>query len=457
MGIASKQVDSPLLQRSGKRGHYPTPRRSPDKPAISSAPSRWVKLHRQILALIIATFLWVPSLHLMYAGSGARFVGGQTSHLTPALSLERSGGLALRPSLSPTAQALLAWQIHVLDTPSLRGQQRAAMRKSNPEWDFMGRTYLVWALGNIALRDPSRKQACLAQMDSLIDDTVALERERGLYYFLMPYAQNDEFVQRPAGSQFVDGETALMLGMRRIVEEKPAYKVLQQALVNRIIGRMTASRPTVSAESYPDECWTFCNVVALDAVKTEDYLDGTDHTALFHAWLTYAHAHLIDTRTGLLISAYTTDGDPIYGPEGSSIWMVCHGLDLIDPAFAKDQYVRARRTLVASAAGFTYAREWPPAWRGSNLIDSGVVLPGLDASPGSTGMALLAAATFHDRTLLNGLAATMDFAAFPIHAHVPETNSDGLHYAAGNQVSDAVFLYASVLGPMWDKIAARHH
>jgi len=319
------------------------------------------------------------------------------------------------------------------------------MRASNPEWDFMGRTYVVWALADIALREPARKPACLVTMDALIDRTLADEQSHGMYYFLMPYARRGDFVQQPAGSQFVDGEIALMLGVRRIVEEKPEYARLQRERVRRIVDRMRHS-PTLSAESYPDECWTFCNLVALDAVKTEDFLDGADHSALFRDWITLAHRRLVDPRTGLLISAYTLDGGPIYGPEGSTIWMAAHSLDLIDPPFARDQYERARRQLGGSLAGFGYAREWPPAWRGSNVIDSGVVVPGVDISPGSTGMAFLGAATFGDRRYLESLARTLDYAAFPVD------DAGGLSFAAGNQVGDAVLLYSSVLGPTWDKI-----
>jgi hypothetical protein len=147
-----------------------------------------------------------------------------------------------------------------------------------------------------------------------------------------------------------------------------------------------------------------------------------------------------------LISAYTRDGELIYGPEGSSIWFVCHMLDVVDPAFASDQYARAKRVLKGSIGGFDYARENPRGLHGSNAIDSGVVVPGIDVSAGSTGMAFLAASTFGDREFLDGLASTMDFGGFPVEG------KDGLRYAAGNQVSDAVFLYASTMGPVWERL-----
>jgi hypothetical protein len=233
------------------------------------------------------------------------------------------------------------------------------------------------------------------------------------------------------------------------VQEKPAYGVLQRKLVAVMVDRMERS-PTLSCESYPNECWTFCNACALAAIATSDRLDGTDHSAFFRRWVDNAKAHLTDKKTGLLISAYTLDGKTIYGPEGSTIWFVCHMLDVVDPAFARNQYERAKRELKASVGGFDYAREHPAHQSGTNAIDSGVVLPGLDISAGSTGMALLAASTFGDTDFVDGVASTMEFGGFPVD------DDRGLHYEAGNQVSDAVFAYASTMGPMWKRVREGH-
>jgi len=75
-----------------------------------------------------------------------------------------------------------------------------------------------------------------------------------------------------------------MLGMRCMVEDKPAYRVDLDRRIKEIIKRMEAS-PSLSAESYPDECWSFCNLTALSAIRVSDYLDGTDHGELIRRWL----------------------------------------------------------------------------------------------------------------------------------------------------------------------------
>jgi hypothetical protein len=79
-------------------------------------------------------------------------------------------------------------------------------------------------------------------------------------------------------------------------------------------------------------------------------------------------------------------------------------------------------------------------------VDSGMVVPGLGVSAGSSGMAFIAASSFHDWHFLQALVATLDMAAFP------SRQNGRLKYCASNQVGDAALLYASVLGPLWESI-----
>ena len=157
----------------------------------------------------------------------------------------------------------------------------------------------------------------------------------------------------------------------------------------------------------------FCNSAALAAVRMSDRLDGSDHTAFFRRWLQRAKEKLVDPGTGLLVSSFTLDGQPKDGPEGSSIWMTAHCLQLIDEEFAADQYRRARKELGREVLGFAYAREWPASWVGPEDVDSGPVVPVLGVSAGSSGLAFLGARAFDDRAYFRGLQASVDFAAFP--------------------------------------------
>jgi len=179
-----------------------------------------------------------------------------------------------------------------------------------------------------------------------------------------------------------------------------------------------------------------------------EVLDGADHSAFFEKWLTTAKTKLIHKETGLLISAFTYNGVPTEGPEGSSIWMIAHCLQLIDPDFAADQYRRAKEQLAGDFLGFSYAREWPASWQAMEDIDSGPIVPGLEASTGSSGLALLGDSSFNDDPWLSSLIGSLNFMGFPMR------DGENLRYAASNQVGDAVLLYALVHGPLWQRINA---
>jgi hypothetical protein len=387
--------------------------------------SRMKKILVGLAALVVAAIVWLPCLHLLFT--------------RPLSDFRQDQGL------SPKARQLAARHLQLWTDPALRERELQKMRASNAEWDFMGRSYLVWSLANMALRDPASKALYLQTMDQIIDETLRLEKQEGMYFFLMPYAKERHYLVQPAHSLFLDGEIALMLAARRAVEEKPEYKPLLTGRVNAIVERFQKSRRML-LESYPDECWMFDHCVALDAIKMADCLDGSDHSALIHNWLAMARQKLVDSKSGLLISSFMEDGTPLDGPEGSTIWMVAHGLQLLDEDFARDQYQRARKELGEITLGFGYAHEWPKSWKGEADVDSGPIIPVFEISAGSSGMAFIGASTFDDGKFLMSLAATLDFAAFPSRTH------GRLKYCASNQVGDAALLYAATLGPLWQKV-----
>jgi hypothetical protein len=386
--------------------------------------SRLKRVGKGLTALGLAATIWIPTLHFFFA----REVGNFT----------RPGGL------SPKAKQLAARHLQLWTDPVLRQKELDRMRASNAEWDFMGRTFLVWSLAEMSLRNPSEKAEYLQTIDRIIAETLQLEEKNGMFFFLMPYARVCPYVMQPPRSLFLESEIALMMGVRRMVEEKIEYRPLMRERIDLMESRMRRG-PVLCAESYPDECWLFDQSVALAAMKLADCLDGSDHSAFQRQWLDVAKQKLVDRKTGLLISSFTVDGQALDGPEGSSIWLVSHCLRLVDENFARDQYRRARKELGRKLAGFAWSREWPPSWVGEMDVDSGPVIPVLEISAGASGMAFIAASSFQDADYLAALAATLDFSAFP------SVQGGRLKYCASNQVGDAALLYASVLGPLWEK------
>lgn len=400
----SRQTPAPSLARTGRR------------------------IGLGLAALAVAAGLWIPNVHWLYRPD-------VNAHLVPA-------------GLPPRTEELAARQLRLWLDPQARAGEIRRMRASNAEWDFMGRTFLVLSLANLSLRDPARAAACAPVMDAILDETLRLERERGMYVFLMDYARAGRFVGKPARSLFVDGEIALMLAARRLVAERAEYRPLLHDRLAAMIAAMRQSR-VLLAESYPDECWMFDHATALAAMRAADALDGTDHRPFLREWLALAREKHTHPATGLLCSSLTTDGGVSDGPEGSTIWWVAHALQVVDRPFAADQYARAKRELIREVGGFAYGREWPVSWQGPMDIDSGPIIPGLQASAGSSGLAFVGAAAFGDRALLRQLLGSVYLAGFPVR------QGGQLRFCASNQVGDAVLLYALTLGPLWQEIERR--
>src|SRR5690606_19723663 len=255
--------------------------------------------------------------------------------------------------------------------------------------------FLVLALANHALSTPGERARDLALVDEILEETLALEDELGQAHFLMGYVRDGTFVDESGRSVFVDGEIAMMLAARQRVEVSERWREPLEARVAVVSAQMMRGE-VMSAESYPDECWTFCNTLALAAIRTSDSVTGEDHGDLLRGWARMARRRLTDPETGMLVSSFRRDGTHLDGPEGSSIFMVAHALTVVDPALARDQYRRAREHLGVSFLGFGWAREWPASWVGPMDIDSGPIVPIVEASAGASGTALLGAATFGD-------------------------------------------------------------
>jgi hypothetical protein len=383
------------------------------KPGLAVA--RWAG------CFVLATVTWLASLHLWFsrdpADLRARLAARQIALWEP------SGSAALTAA-----------------TESLRAR--------NPEWDLMGRMFTVLALANLIEREPARADSYLHTIDTIIDRTEQDAEASGPYHFLLPYGRERPFVYKLQRSLFVDGELAMMLAVRQLVRFDPARRYRTGIWVERAIAQIEAA-PALFGESYPDEVWVFCNAVALAAIRIHDETEGAPqrHRPLFDRWIASARKHIVDASTGILASKVGYDGSVREGPEGSTIWLVSAMLRVVDDGFARDQYTRARAALGRTFAGFGWAREWPAGHTAREDIDSGPTVPVVGANAGSSGLALVAAAAFGDRELLNGLVTSLAFAGFPIDG--------GARFAAGNHCADAVILYALSSGPLWRRLGVQ--
>src|SRR6185295_10784311 len=89
---------------------------------------------RGSLAFVLALAIWLPCLHLFFR--------------KPLSNFYQENGI------SPKARQLAARHLQLWTDPKLRQAELKKMRGSNAEWDFMGRSFLVWSLANMGLREP---------------------------------------------------------------------------------------------------------------------------------------------------------------------------------------------------------------------------------------------------------------------------------------------------------------
>lgn len=143
-------------------------------------------------------------------------------------------------------------------------------------------------------------------MDDVICGTLRDEAAFDHKHFLPGYAAIAPFVDPDARSLFVDGEVVMVLAARDLVEPAPAYRAEARLRADGIERSMRRS-PSLSGESYPDQCWTFCNTTALAALIMHDRVSRADRSDLApRTWVSYATQHLIERDTGLLVSSIRT-------------------------------------------------------------------------------------------------------------------------------------------------------
>lgn len=366
-----------------------------------------------------------------------------------ATSVTHAGDRAKAIPAQKHRDRLLLHQWSLWDHPEKLARARQSLRSANPEYDFMWRTFFVLSLVNIALKEKDQTSTHLTVIDRIIASTVAEEKAHGQTHFLLPYAKTKPYLQQPQRSLFIDSEIALMMGARRLLKENPALVKPMQRRIEQIKRQMQSS-PMLSAESYPNEVWMFDNTNALVALRMAEVLDGQDHGALIEAWIQKAQHHFVDKTTGVLVSSITWEGQFLDGPEGSTIWLCATNLLLLDPKMGRTQYKRAKQELAGSLWGYAFAREWPKSWRGHNDIDSGPIVPVVDASPSSSGFAILAATAFDDQAYLTSLVDALGIANTVLQI------DPALATMADNPLGNAVILYGLSSGPLWQAIRDRY-
>src|SRR5258705_115077 len=107
--------------------------------------SRRERILKGVAALVLAAGILLACIHFLFSKNLFKF--------------RRPAGLSTK------AEQLAARNLQLWTEPESRKRELDRMRASNAEWDFMGRTFLVWSFAEMGLRKPEGKAEYLKAMD----------------------------------------------------------------------------------------------------------------------------------------------------------------------------------------------------------------------------------------------------------------------------------------------------
>jgi hypothetical protein len=164
--------------------------------------------------------------------------------------------------------------------------------------------------------------------------------------------------------------------------------------------------------AYPGQAWPVDSTVAMASLRLYDTLLPARFASTVDRWLRGVRQRL-DPRTGLIPHRVDLDtGDPVEVARASSQSVIQRFLIDVDPAFAREQYLRFRDNYVVSPLGLGPAvREYPDGVDGPADVDSGPLPLGVSLS--ATVVSIGAAQVQGDAPLAEALANYGELAGLP--------------------------------------------
>ncbi|HEU4423478.1 MAG TPA: hypothetical protein VFR67_13185 [Pilimelia sp.] len=165
--------------------------------------------------------------------------------------------------------------------------------------------------------------------------------------------------------------------------------------------------------AYPGQAWPVDSTVAMASLRLHDTLLPARFADTARRWL-HGVRQRLDPHTGLLPHRVDpSTGTPIEVARGTSQSILQRFLIEVDPAFARQQYLRFRDRYVASPLGLGPAvREYPDGMAGPADVDSGPLPLGVSLS--ATVVTIGAAQVQGDAPLAAALANYGELAGVPI-------------------------------------------
>lgn len=243
----------------------------------------------------------------------------------------------------------------------------------------------------------------------------------------------------PRGHAAYLGYLNLLLGLLRELEPSTPHAELNDR-ISAALARRFAAAPQGLIATYPGELYPVDNSAGIASLAVHARATGAGPPPAVAAWVARVRASYLDPQTGLLIQAvHPASGQALDAPRGSGSGLAAYFLAYADPALSRDLYRAIDAQLSERFLGFGVVKEYPATVPGGwGDIDSGPLILGYSVS--ATGFTLAGARIHGDPAAFARLYAT----AWLFGA--PTLGADGLRYAAGGPLGDAL-LFALMSAP----------
>jgi hypothetical protein len=217
----------------------------------------------------------------------------------------------------------------------------------------------------------------------------------------------------PAYGIFFRGWTNWLRGAILSVQPGDPVQTQRFAEDSAALGAAFDATTSPFLPAYPGQAWPVDSTVAVASLRLHDRLLPARFTGTVERWLGQTRAHL-DPRTGLIPHRVdSATGDPLDGARGSSQSLILRFLVDVDPAFAREQYLRFRDRYVVRPLGLGPAvREFPDGVRGAADVDSGPLPLGVSFS--ATVVTIGTAQVNGDARLAAALANVVEVGGVPV-------------------------------------------
>jgi len=303
------------------------------------------------------------------------------------------------------------------------------------EWALYTCSMTAAALVNIGLQYPMQKECAVENIAKIIEIALSPDIRR---YDRMRWDEDplDGYSDMNSHLSYLSHLAWMMGGYKQLGGDDRYDKLYHE--VCETMNRRILQSPNLNLPTYPDECiYVPDMLVAIVALTNYSQMYQGKYDEVVRQWLTMAKSKWIDRETGLLVSFLPND-DYLQNEEwpvkGSYSALNCYYLTFIDPAFAKEQYEKLKKTFLQKNP-FMGIKEYydRSCWLGMD-IDAGPII--MNLSPSATAFALGCATFFHDTDVRNGILKTAEIAGSTVNC------SGTSHYLLANYalVGEAIML-----------------